>query len=94
MLRSISLTNKALAHPQTYQRYELEASTSVARQADRLPRNFAAIRVITGSAWISYRGKDLFLETGDELNFDRHNSRDAVISNIGEGNLIIEARLR
>ncbi len=93
MLRSVSLTNKPLAQTETYRRYELAASPSFARQADRLPHNFTAIRVISGSAWVSYQSKDLFLEAGDELVFERRNSHDAVISNIGKRTLIIEARL-
>lgn len=48
----------------------------------RLPRGYNCLRVYSGRAWISYKGVDHLLSSGDEIIFDG-GSQDAVVSSAG-----------
>jgi hypothetical protein len=56
----------------------------------RLPHGFRQIRVLTGYAWVAYRGIDYVLNSGDALYF-HGDDKDVLISNLRSVSLVFEA---
>ena len=63
---------------------------SSARQPVRLPQGFRRLRIVAGSAYVSYNQQDYVLYCGTELTLT-HGSADAVISSLGVSTLIFDA---
>jgi hypothetical protein len=60
----------------------------------RRPRGRLVLRVLSGTAWITHEGKDFVLEAGAqrELECARRADGCAVVSSLGDGPLLVEAR--
>jgi hypothetical protein len=58
-------------------------------EVQRVMANYRGLRVRSGRAWVTLRGRDLLLKRGDEITLEgRHDA--AVVSPLGHAPLIIE----
>ena len=58
-------------------------------EVQRVESNYRGLRVRSGRAWVTLRGRDLVLKRGDEVALEgRHDA--AVVSPLGHAPLIIE----
>ena len=58
-------------------------------EVQRVETNYRGLRVRSGRAWVTLRGRDLVLKRGDEVALDgRHDA--AVVSPLGHAPLVIE----
>ena len=58
-------------------------------EVQRVESNYRGLRVRSGRAWVTLRGRDLVLKRGDEVALDgRHDA--AVVSPLGRVPLVIE----
>lgn len=63
---------------------------SITREPLRLPQGFSRIRIIAGSAYVTYNREDHILYNGSELTLE-FGSADAVIASLGTSTLVFEA---
>jgi hypothetical protein len=58
-------------------------------EVQRVESNYRGLRVRSGRAWVTLRGRDLVLKRGDEIALEgRHDA--AVVSPLGHAPLVIE----
>ena len=56
----------------------------------RLPRSTISLSVLSGYAWVSYRGEDIVLAPGRNFVWALHAARDAVVPTVGGKPLVFE----
>lgn len=57
----------------------------------RIPHSYGEVRVVSGSAWVTMNGRDMFLVRGERVSLD--SSEDmALVSALGKAPLILEVR--
>jgi hypothetical protein len=60
-------------------------------EALKLPRGSTSLRVLSGTAWVSHAGQDLFVPAGQRFRA-AHGTDSAVVSALGGVPLLVEMR--
>ena len=66
-----------------------ERVTLLPGEVFRAPGDACAVRVLSGSAWVSLKGRDLFLHSGEEMPLSPEED-DALVSSLRPGPLVVQ----
>lgn len=58
----------------------------------RLPHSASRLSILSGTAWVSRGGEDIFLNRGESMPLGRGAVDPALVSAVGEGALFVEIR--